>query len=256
MKSSEVKRIYDNRILVAKECSKCHEIKSVNEFHKKKVVKKDGLDSKCKQCEKKYRKDNEERIKEYKRQYAKEYYENNKEKVKQTKKKYWKKWYENNKEKIRQYDKQRYENNKERIKQINKLYRDNNSQNHIKEIYNNITKKIYPHSEVQYGVIYGVRNTVTDRWYIGQTVNSFDMRYQGGFFKRKFNDFKNISSSLLKEDLDKYGEESFEIYKVIDIAFSEEELDALEVYYIDKYKAYDNGYNSNRGFVNGKRSYR
>ena len=37
---------------------------------------------------------------------------------------------------------------------------------------------------------------------------------------------------------------------------TQEELDALEVYYIDKYKAYDNGYNSNRGFVNGKRSYR
>ena len=33
---SNVKRIYEEGVLVAKECTKCHEIKAVSEFNKKK----------------------------------------------------------------------------------------------------------------------------------------------------------------------------------------------------------------------------
>ena len=44
-------------------------------------------------------------------------------------------------------------------------------------------------------------------------------------------------------------QESFEIFEVIDVAFSEKELDEKEAYYIDQYKAYDEGYNSNRGNI-------
>ena len=36
---------------------------------------------------------------------------------------------------------------------------------------------------------------------------------------------------------------------MLDVAFSEKELDEKEAYYIDLYKAYDEGYNSNRGNI-------
>ena len=132
----------------------------------------------------------------------------------------------------------------------------NKVQKAIQEIYEKVTKKLYPHNGIQYGIIYGVHNTITDRWYIGQTTTSFGIRYQGNFFKNKVSEISEESSQLLVEDIETYGEGSFQIHGVIDVAFSEEELDALEVYYIDKYKAYDEGYNSRRGNINGKRSYR
>ena len=211
---SKVKRIYKEDVLIAKECTKCHEIKSVNEFSRDSRSKTDGLQSQCKQCCKQWRKNNKEHRKEYNKQ-----------------------WYENNKE----YKKECY---------------DNKAQEAIQEIHENVTKKLYPHNGIQYGIIYGVYNTVTDRWYIGQTTTSFEVRYHGNFFKYKVSETSEESSKLLVEDIETYGEGSFQIHEVIDVAFSEEELDALEVYYIDKYKAYDEGYNSNRGNINGKRSYR
>ena len=104
---------------------------------------------------------------------------------------------------------------------------------------------------MQYGIIYGVHCKVSDRWYIGQTIRSFKIRYNGDFFKYKFLDFSEDTPKLqlLHLDIEKYGQENFEIFEVLDIAFSEKELDEKESYYIDYYKAYDEGYNSNRGNI-------
>ena len=215
---SKVKRIYEDGVLVAKECTKCHEIKSVSEFSRYSRNKTDGLQPKCKQCDKQ--------------------------------------WCDNNKEHRKEYNKQWRENNKEHRKEYKKQYYNNKIQEAIQEMHENVTKKRYPHNGIQYGIIYGVYNTITNRWYIGQTTTSFEVRYHGNFFKYKVSENSEESSKLLVEDIETYGEESFQIHEVIDVAFSEEELDALEVYYIDKYKAYDEGYNSNRGNINGKRSYR
>ena len=124
------------------------------------------------------------------------------------------------------------------------------------KIYENVTKQRYPHNGIQYGVIYGVVCNNTNRWYIGQTTTSFNARYQGDFFKYKFNELSedNSKGQLLADDIEKYGQENFEIFEVIDVAFSERELDEKEAYYIDLYKAYDEGYNSCRGniFKHGK----
>ena len=199
---SKIKRIYEEGVLIAKECTKCHEIKSVSEFSRDKN-KTDGLQSQCKECKKQWR-----------------------------------------------------ENNKEHRKEYGKQWRDDKVQKAIQEIHENVTNKRYPHNGIQYGIIYGVYNTITNRWYIGQTTTSFEVRYHGNFFKYKVSETSEESSKLLVEDIETYGEGSFQIHGVIDVAFSEEELDALEVYYIDKYKAYDEGYNSRRGNINGKRSYR
>jgi len=89
-----------------KKCSKCGELKPFSEFHKKKNTK-DGLQSQCKMCNKKYYENNKEKMKEY----NKKYYENNKEKIKEYKKEY----NENNKEKIKEYKKEYNKNNYVRI---------------------------------------------------------------------------------------------------------------------------------------------
>ena len=236
-----VKRIHNEEgVLVAKECAKCHEIKSVNEFSRDKN-KTDGLSSQCKQCCKQRTKQWRENNKEHRKEYDKQYYENNKE----HKKEYHKQWHENNKEYRKECDKQWYENNKEYKKECY----NNKVQEAIQEIHENVTKKRYPHNGIQYGIIYGVYNTITNRWYIGQTTTSFRIRYQGNFFNRKVSEISEESSRLLVEDIETYGEGSFQIHEVIDVAFSEEELDEKEAYWINYYKAYDEGYNSNRGNI-------
>ena len=49
------------------------------------------------------------------------------------------------------------------------------------------------------------------------------------------------------EDLERYGEDSFEITKIFKVAHNKEELDDLEVYYINHFDSYYNGYNETRG---------
>ena len=98
-----------------------------------------------------------------------------------------------------------------------------------------------------YGYIYLIRNKVNNKIYIGQTINSFDKRYKGGLY--------NATSNIhLKNSIDKYGIENFEINKQFDVAYSKEELDGLEDMYIKMYKTYinDYGYNKKFGGANGK----
>ena len=226
-------REYDNEgNLIKLECSKCHEIKTVDNFCKCKSCK-DGINNKCIECVRKY-------------------YENNKEEIiERTRQRY-----ESNKEKISNYKRQWYENNKEEILDHNHQYRNNKAQREVSKIHENVTKQRYPNKGVQYGVIYGVVCNNTNRWYIGQTKTSFNTRYRGDFFKYKLDNLleDNIKGKLLADDIEKYGQENFEIIEVLDVAFSEKELDEKEAYYIDLYKAYDEGYNSRRGniFKHGK----
>ena len=237
MDMKELYREYDEEDnLIKLECCKCHEIKTVDYFFKNRS-KKDGVGIECKQCyierDRRYRENNKEKISEKNRLY----YKDNKKEIKERHRQYR----ENNKDKIKEHQHQSYED---------KVYQE------IRRIYRNVTKQRYPHNGIQYGVIYGVVCDNTNRWYIGQTTTSFNTRYQGDFFKYKFNELSedNNKGQLLADDIEKYGQENFEIIEVLDVAFSEKELDEKEVYYIDLYKAYDEGYNSRRGniFKHGK----
>ena len=98
---------------------------------------------------------------------------------------------------------------------------------------------------VEYGVIY--KYTFDNgKCYIGQTIN----------FKKRINDHKN---NQLNRDfyfyraLRKYGFDSSK-FLVIDIAFSKEELNEKEKYYIIFYESTNrkNGYNSKDGGSSGK----
>ena len=97
----------------------------------------------------------------------------------------------------------------------------------------------------RYGVIYVIRNKVNNKVYIGQTVNNFHRRYGSNLLK-------NTHNQHLKNSIQKYGIENFEIDEEFDIAYSKEELDKLECLYIDIYDSINNGYNNQTGGSNGK----
>lgn len=216
-----------------KKCSKCNEVKPYEEFQRRKDSK-DGYRSQCKECFNNHQRN---------------YYNKNKEHIRERNKKY-----ELDPIKQKERTKRYLENHKNdedfktRHRESERKRKEKRRSEAKQQIFKSISIKNNEQSYEQYGVIYGVYNIVTDRWYIGQTTNSFDIRYNGDFFKYKMKEnLEDSNIKLLKNDFELYGEESFEIYEVIDIAFSEKELDEKEVYYIDYYESYDKGYNGNRG---------
>ena len=74
---------------------------------------------------------------------------------------------------------------------------------------------------------------------IGQTKHSFKERY-------KNNLRKNTHNIELKNDIEKYGIDNFEIDEFFDIAYSKEELDKLEQLYIKSYNLLDSRYGYNK----------
>lgn len=223
-----LKRIYNNEgDLISKECTYCHKIKPASEFNKDKN-KIDGLRLKCKECLKKYRQDNAERIKEYQKQYNKQY------------QKY-------NAERIREREKQYRKNNAERIREHKKQYRNKQIEESLQRIKEEIEKEPekynYAKDKDIYGIIYLVHNIKSNRYYVGQTTIGFDNRYPSGWL------YYHRNKELIKEDLQLHGQESFKYTKLFKVAHSQYELDKLEAYYIDYYDSYEKGYNENRGNI-------
>jgi hypothetical protein len=242
----KVKRVYDeNGNVTHKVCSKCGELKGIDEFNVNKRTL-DGCQCKCKKCQKQYYEENKEHSKQYyeeNKEHSKQYYEENKERIKE----YSKQYYEENKERIKEYSKQYKEGNKEQTKEYNKRYWENLCDEAIARIKAIVeqdpTRYDYRDGEEIYGIIYLVCCKPTNKYYVGQTTNGFDNRYSKGFF----NDEKHEAKEGLMEDLKKYGEDSFEFTKIFKVAHNKEELDGLEVYYIDHFDSYYNGYNRTRG---------
>jgi len=120
----------------SKRCSKCDEIKPLDNFHRNKNNL-DGLTQMCKDCKRAYDKNycenNGQKVKER----NKDYYQDNKETLKNSQKLYR----DNNKEKIIESSANYCEKNKDKIKEYQKNYRNNNKEKTKK--YN----KIYRSSE-------------------------------------------------------------------------------------------------------------
>lgn len=104
------------------------------------------------------------------------------------------------------------------------------------------------------GWIYSIRNKVNNKIYIGQTVLGFDKTY-----RNLENTRGTRINRWLKEDIKLYGIENFEITKELDFAYTLEELNEKEMFYIKKYKDEDEDclYNRLIGGMNtaGKRHY-
>lgn len=104
-----------------KKCWKCLEIKDFCFFSKNRAQK-DGLSGACKDCkkiiDKEYRAKNEEKIRQYKKDWAIE----KEEELKEKRKIYWQK----NKDRLLQRNRQYYQENKNKITERNKQYTEKN----------------------------------------------------------------------------------------------------------------------------------
>ncbi len=109
-----------------------------------------------------------------------------------------------------------------------------------------------------YGIIYKITNEVNGKVYIGQTTkkNGFKGRYprKGSGIERvlayletaKKYDIGNWNKHL-HNSIKKYGIDRFKVSEVIDVAFSREELNIKENFWINYYDSFKNGYNRNLG---------
>ena len=90
------------------------------------------------------------------------------------------------------------------------------------------------------GCIYGIRNEVNHKWYIGQCINDVQKT-------RKKAHFNGHGSPLLSNDIKDYGTENF-TFHIIHDGIIPELLDSYEIEAIAKYNSIDpNGYNISRG---------
>lgn len=114
-----------------------------------------------------------------------------------------------------------------------------------------------------FGVIYKITNKINGKIYIGQTTNKygFNGRYQakGNGIERVYNyhmflknsNNKSFNKHLLNS-INKYGLYNFDVNEEFDIAYSKEELNKKETYWITYYNSVENGYNKNYGGDNRK----
>ena len=238
-----IQRNYDEEgNLISKECSCCNKIKLVSEFHKNKC-KTDGLELKCKECRKKYLKTQYQKNKDKIKEQHQEYYQKNKDKIKEQHQEYR----QENKDKIKEQQQQYQQENKDKIKQYKQEYYQKNIQQALQEIKIEVEtspeKYDYIEGKEIYGIIYLVHNIESNKYYVGQSINSFDIRYKSGWL------YEHSKKDTVKHDLELYGENSFKYTKIFKVAHSQHELDKLEAYYIDYYNSYENGYNETRGNI-------
>ena len=281
-------RNYDSKgNLISMECGKCHEIKEVSEFPKNKG-KKDGVETTCNKCRKKqkveyykqnadkkreyqteYRKQNIDKIKEYQAEYYKqntnkikeqkvEYRKQNADKIKEYQAEYYKQnvdkmkkqnaeYYKQNVDKMKKQNAEYYKQNIDKMKEQRIEYYNSKVEQALKKIKAYVEKDPerfnYNQDKEIYGIIYLVYNNKSQRYYVGQTTVGFDNRYQGGWI------YTHGYKDIVKEDLEKYGKDSFEYTKIFKVAHNQEELDKLEAYYIEYFDSYENGYNETRGNI-------
>lgn len=94
------------------------------------------------------------------------------------------------------------------------------------------------------GFIYKITNKENGKIYVGQTVNTINRRWKQHLRSAQMNG-KNDSSPLLYRAIRKYGVDSFEIEQVEQC--NNHSLNEREIYWIDYYHSFDNGYNCTHG---------
>lgn len=92
------------------------------------------------------------------------------------------------------------------------------------------------------GCIYMYTNKINGKKYIGQTIGSLKKRHSQHICQNE---------TYFDRALNKYGAENFELEIIEDNIFDENELNDKEIYYINKFDTFNNGYNMTRGGNNG-----
>lgn len=95
--------------------------------------------------------------------------------------------------------------------------------------------------------IYGYKNIISGRWYVGQTTIGVRERHRlhlSGSFNKKASDYDTLFHKKIRE----YGEENFELV-ILEKVRSIEELDEREIFWIKEKRSYvkENGYNLTTG---------
>ena len=93
-----------------------------------------------------------------------------------------------------------------------------------------------------YGLVYKVTNIVNNKIYVGQTIVGLKTRREN-----------HVNAALAERDnnyfhnsIRKHGKDNFE-WEIIGCANSKSELNDLEIYYINKLKSFEKGYNLTEG---------
>ena len=92
------------------------------------------------------------------------------------------------------------------------------------------------------GYIYKITNDINDKIYIGKTLYSIEKRWKEHCMDRTKEEAKNRP---LYKAMNKYGKEHFHIEVVEEC--DEEILSMREIYWIETYHSYSNGYNATLG---------
>jgi uncharacterized Zn finger protein (UPF0148 family) len=206
---------WENGEMVKKQCSKCKLILPVSRFQKRKTGE---YYSNCKLCGKKYFLEHPEAKKE-----AQE------------------KWLNKNNSYYSDYhNKHKEERNKYSSEYVSK--KKGSEIKAIEEIKGEIDPIFKEFDLPVYGYIYKITHK-KGHCYIGQTTNPIFYRYGSDIIKTWIKERKENASQKFIEELKK---EDFTI-EALNIACCEYHLNRLEVYYIDKYNSFFNGYNCNNG---------
>ena len=97
-----------------------------------------------------------------------------------------------------------------------------------------------------YGIIYKVTNVKNNKVYIGQTIETLNIRKNKHYYKaNKFKE-KGITSNHFFNALNKYDKDDF-IWEIIDYANNQTDLNDKEFYWINFYHSKENGYNIREG---------
>lgn len=111
-------------------------------------------------------------------------------------------------------------------------------------------------------IIYKITNLINGKMYIGQTINTFNKRYNGlgvGVERvKKYYEIKgNIRNEHLYNAIIKYGVDNFKV-EIVCQCSSIDELNEKEEYYINLYNTtdYNLGYNAQQGGDNHKRAFK
>lgn len=97
-----------------------------------------------------------------------------------------------------------------------------------------------------FGLIYIITNSINDKVYIGQTIQSLKDRW---YEHCRTACSKNEADMHIKRAILKYGKENFTIKELEKCTI--EELDEREIYYIGLYNSFVKGYNSTEGGKSG-----
>jgi len=99
-----------------------------------------------------------------------------------------------------------------------------------------------------HGIIYKATNIVNSKVYIGQTTHTLEHRKKNHIALMNCQIRNNKKILYFYKAIEKHGIDSF-IWEIIDTAFSKDELNKKEIYWIEYYKSLENdkGYNIAKG---------